>query len=606
MPARRRSNPDARKLTTRQFIAALWRIAVTVYHAAPTAIIVQLVGTLVTAILPIVTTYFAAMTTSALAAAYAGEAAAGARAVEYVIITAVLGVVMTAWRSLENYLSQMMRYRIEVAMSDTLFDHFLNLDFWRYDDKDTADLYEKARKFMQFFPYLFERLSSIVTSCVSMIAGISALLFVSWWLALIALCAVVPGVYIQFRLSRFQTQHWNDNILARRTVNWIEWGIMKPESIAEVRLYGLVRHLLDLRQAMRDKDERVRIEFERSFIWKRFAADFFQAAMEVIALVWIAVQIIHRQQPIGQFLYVQQLVSRAISGAESLISNINSVDEDVANLFDYQQFMDLPEGNRRGTTIDAAPSEIALRDVCFHYQNAKDDVLHGISLTIDRGAHVAIVGENGAGKSTLIKLITGLYRPTHGDIMLDGVSLAAADLASWHGLLGVLSQDFVKYDFATAKQNIYFGDTNHAYSAKRLNKAIDRAEARFLQKLPYGLDTYVDKWMEDDEKRKGQDLSGGQWQRLALARNFYRDAPIIILDEPTSAIDALAETRIFKQLFALQEKTIITVSHRLTTVEKADVIYMLENGHLVEQGTAAELIAKKGKFYRMFESQIRQ
>ena len=123
MTARRRSNPDARKLTKRQFIAALWRIAVTVYHAAPTAIIVQLVGTLVTAILPIVTTYFAAMTTSALAAAYAGEAAAGARAVEYVIITAVLGVMMTAWRSLENYLSQMMRYRIEVAMSDTLFDH---------------------------------------------------------------------------------------------------------------------------------------------------------------------------------------------------------------------------------------------------------------------------------------------------------------------------------------------------------------------------------------------------------------------------------------------------------------------------------------------------
>ena len=111
--------------------------------------------------------------------------------------------------------------------------------------------------------------------------------------------------------------------------------------------------------------------------------------------------------------------------------------------------------------------------------------------------------------------------------------------------------------------------------------------------------------MEDDKGNKGQDLSGGQWQRLALARNFYRDAPIIILDEPTSAIDALAESRIFKHLFAMQDKTIITISHRLTTVEKADIVYMLQDGQLVEQGTAEELIAKRGAFYRMFESQIK-
>ena len=232
-------------------------------------------------------------------------------------------------------------------------------------------------------------------------------------------------------------------------------------------------------------------------------------------------------------------------------------------------------------------------------------MLRNISLSVERGQHVAIVGENGAGKSTLVKIITGLYQPTTGSIVLDGQPLQAFDIASWHRLLGVLGQEFVRYDFADARRNITYGDTSQPEDEDRLVRAISTAEAGFLHKLPRGLENYVDQWMEDDEGNKGQDLSGGQWQRLALARNFYRDAPIIILDEPTSAIDALAESRIFKHLFAMQDKTIITISHRLTTVEKADIVYMLQDGQLVEQGTAEELIAKRGAFYRMFESQIK-
>ncbi len=601
----RGATKNKQKLTTRQYLYAMWRVAVTTYKAAPLAIGVQLLGTAVTAILPLVTTYFAALTTTALADAYAGVTGAGQRALEYVIITALLGVVMTAWRSLENYLSQAMRYKVEAAMTDRMYEHFLRLDFWRYDDKDTVDMYEKARKFSQFFPYIFERLSSFVTAVISMVAGVVALIFVSWWLALIALVAIVPGVYIQLRLSRMQTQHWNKNIEARRVVNWIEWGIMQPEKIAELRLYGLVRHLLDLRQTMRDKDEKTRIEFERSFIWKRLGADIFEAAAEIIALVWITLQIIAHRQPIGQFIYVQQVVSRALGGASSLISSISSIDEDIANLFDYQRFMELPEGIKNGIQLTGAPETIEVQDVSFHYPQTKRTVLKHVSFSVKRGERIAIVGENGAGKTTLVKILVGLYQPSDGRVLLDTLPLPSIAIADWHAQLGVLSQDFVKYDFADAKRNITFGDTTHAFSEARLKTAIETAEAGFLYKLPRGLQTFVDQWMEDDEGNKGQDLSGGQWQRLALARNFYRDAPVIVLDEPTSAIDALAESRIFKHLFALKSKTIIIISHRLTTIEKADRVYMLKDGELVEQGTASELIAKKGEFYMMFESQIK-
>lgn len=594
------------KLTTRQYLIAIGRVCQTTYRAAPLAIVVQLIGSLITAVLPIVTTYFAAQTTTALAQAFVGDAAAGGRAIEYVIITAILGVLMTGWGSLESYVTQLMRYKVEAAMTDRMYEHFLELDFWRYDDKRTADMYDKAQQFARFFPYVFDRLSNIVTQLITMIAGIVALILVSWWLGLIAIIAIIPGVIIQFRLSRASAKHWKENIETRRAKGMIEYQILEPRNMGELRLYGVVRYLLDLRIKLRDQDERRRIDFERSYVGKKLGADVIQAVAEVAALIWVTLQIIHRSQPIGQFIYVQQIVSRALNGANSFVNAISAVDEDLANLFDYQEFMQLPSQHRGTHTLDVSPGRIELRDVSFHYPMAKRDVLQQVSMTIKKGQHVAIVGENGAGKTTLIKLLVGLYRPVKGQIVIDGKDLADTVPASWHQWLGVLQQDFISYSFASAKDNIYFGDISHPFSQERLDHAMDRAEARtFIEKLPKGLDSYVNQWMEDDEGNNGTDLSGGQWQRLALARNFYRDSPIIILDEPTSAIDALAESRIFKHLFDDKKRTVITISHRLTTVEKADVIYMLEAGRVVEQGTHAELVAKRGAYYMMFESQLR-
>jgi ATP-binding cassette subfamily B protein len=206
----------------------------------------------------------------------------------------------------------------------------------------------------------------------------------------------------------------------------------------------------------------------------------------------------------------------------------------------------------------------------------------------------------------LIKLLTGLYAPSDGALLVDGVPLQDIDVTAWHKQLGVLQQDFIAYSFATAGDNVRYGDIEAPRSDKRLERALQEAEATgFVAKLPRGVDSYVNNWMEDDDGNKGTDLSGGQWQRLALARDFYRSAPIVILDEPTSAIDALAEARIFERLFAKGDRTVITISHRLSTVKKADVIYMLQDGKLVEMGTHDQLIAKKGAFYHMFESQIR-
>ena len=171
--------------------------------------------------------------------------------------------------------------------------------------------------------------------------------------------------------------------------------------------------------------------------------------------------------------------------------------------------------------------------------------------------------------------------------------------------MAVLGQEFIRYDFATAHENVWYGDVSQPVDAARRDAALRQAEAAdFVRKLPHGGSSYISKWMEADDHETGVDLSGGQWQRLALARNLYRNAPIIILDEPTSAIDAAAKARIFRHLFAQQGKTIITISHRYSTVKKADAIYVIAHGRIVEHGTATALMAQRGAFYEMFKEQI--
>ena len=594
------------KPTIRQLIRALYSVAKTSLRIAPGMSVLQVTGSAISAGLPIATTYLAALTTTALAEAYAGDRAAGNRVVWLVAAAALSGVLMAAWGIFERYASELMRFRIKTAMSDVMYERFCAIEFWRYDDKDTIDMYERAKEFAQFFPYIFARLADVVTHTFTFVFTVWALIAINAWLGLAVVLAAVPSVIVQFRLSRLNANHWRENVETRRRASWIEWEMLKPQKMIDLRLYGLVRHLLDMRMALLEKDQKTRIDFERKFLAKRLGAELFQAVVEVGALVWVVYEIVAHRQPIGQFLFVQQTAGRALGSVSSLVSTVNSMDEDLANLFDYQRFMELPIAKQGGKTVPALHRDIRFKDVSFRYPGSDTLVLDRINLTIKRGQHVALVGENGAGKTTLLKLLAGLYKPVSGEVVVDGVPLKSANIQTWHRQLGVLSQNFTQYDFATAAENVWFGDVSKTPSQERVDAALREAEAaKFVAKLPKGVDSYVNQWMESDDGVKGVDLSGGQWQRLALARNFYRDSPIIILDEPTSAIDALAEARIFDRLFQQKQKTIITVSHRLSTVEKADMIFMLAHGKVVEHGTHAELVVQHGAYYHMFESQLR-
>lgn len=596
---------EVKKLTGKQRTAALLRVAKISYTAAPSILHLRIVSAILDSLLPILTTFFAAQTTTELARAYNGEEGAGQAAITYVILTAFLGVITVAWSSIESYVSRAARYKLEAVISDQLIQQFLALDYWRYDDTHTADLLDRSRKFANFFSYMFDTLGSILTAIVSLAASIIALLFVSWWLALLLVVAVVPGLVIQYRLSKARAAHWEKNIDARRKMNTIQWQLTNIRSIAEIRLYGLVRHLVSLMRKYRDQDEKQQINIERKFIGQELLASIIEAAAEVIALIYVTLQIIAHALPVGQFLYVQQIVSRGLQSMRSVASSFISIDEDLVNLSAYDEFMMLPTQARGKVVLKMAPERIAMESVSFAYPQNDRNVLSDISFEVKRGEHIAIVGENGAGKSTLIKLLLGFYLPTKGEVRIDDASTRDLDLEHWHAKVGVLQQSSADYDYAVARDNILFGDVTRPYSETRYEAAIVNAEAKeFLNKLPKKDRTYIAQWMTDEDGTPGVALSGGQQQRLALARNFYRDSPVVILDEPTSAIDALAEARIFKRLLEEHDKTIITISHRLSTVRRADHIYVLEDGKIVEQGKHAELIKKKGAYHTLFESQL--
>ena len=593
-------------MTTTQYLRAILKVGQRSFRMAPSIAIVKLIDSIIQAILPIATAYFAAATTTALAAAYTGEEWAASQALIYVTITALIGLVMLLWSSVSSYISQKMRYTVEASIEDEMILKLTSLPFASYDDKDVIDLHEKARRFSYFFSYIFDTISSMLTSVIGAIAAIVALSIISPWLSLVVIIAVMPGMIIQLRLARQQVKHWEGNITNRRRKGNIGWMLQRPRDIVEMRVYGVVRHLIEVFATLRDKDDKERLEFELKTIWRQLAADIGTALVELGVLIWVTLEIINRQQPIGQFIYVQQMVSRAFSEAGSLASQLGRIDENLANITQYQQFMELESGDETGTAAQELSEAIEVKDISFAYPGVDVLVLDGVSMTIKRGSCVAIVGENGAGKSTLIKLLMGLYQPTRGQVLVDGHDLSGIKKSSWHTYIALLSQSFVEYVFATMRENVTLGNVGKEPTEASVMDAVKMAEFKeVVDAQPHGIDTFIERWMaEDDDKTTATELSGGQSQRLALARNFYRDAPIMILDEPTSAIDALAESRIFRRLFSRRDKTLILVSHRLTTIEKADIIYMIEYGKVVEQGTHAELVAKKGRYYRMFESQI--
>lgn len=307
---------------------------------------------------------------------------------------------------------------------------------------------------------------------------------------------------------------------------------------------------------------------------------------------------------IGQFTLVFQQTMNLASSAEEILNQYSSMSVRTKYLDKFYEFMNtkrLIQSPRSPVHFPELPmpAKIEFKKITFRYPGTTRDILHDFNLTIESGEKVAFVGENGAGKTTIIKLLLRFYDVNEGEILINGINIKEIDIDVWRKHVGALFQDFIKYQF-TFQENIVFGNIQQEPNALRVEDAVKKSGAEsILADLPNAYNQILGKMFHG-----GVDLSGGQWQKLALARAFYRDAPFLILDEPTSAIDAKAEYEIFQNVQKLEkDKTVIIISHRFSTVRNADRILVLDDGKIIEEGNHQTLIKKKGIYEELFNIQ---
>jgi ATP-binding cassette subfamily B protein len=321
------------------------------------------------------------------------------------------------------------------------------------------------------------------------------------------------------------------------------------------------------------------------------------------ALGFLTVEAVRGSVTLGSLVMYYQGFQSGMRFLQGVLQSLAGLYEDNLFLTNYHEFMDLTPRIRRSDSPRPIPEPIVrgidFKDVSFTYPSSGKRVLQGVNLNLAPGQVIALVGANGSGKTTLVKLLCRLYDPEEGRIAVEDVDLREIDPLEWRRRLSVVFQDYVRYALS-ARDNIWFGNVALDPSHERVEQAARRAGAnRVIESLPLGYETTLGFWF-----RKGQELSGGEWQKVALARAFMRDAQVVVLDEPTSSLDPLAEAEVFRHFRELvRGRSAILISHRFSTVQLADHIYVLDGGRILEHGSHRELVALGGLYSRLYRTQ---
>jgi ATP-binding cassette subfamily B protein len=335
-----------------------------------------------------------------------------------------------------------------------------------------------------------------------------------------------------------------------------------------------------------------------------FALGLLSTAAFYGAYAWIVISTINSEITLGAMTMYLVLFRQGQSAVAAILSSISGMYEDNLYLSNLYEYLGQPVPTRRGSATNGPdPTRgIEFENVAFAYPGSSRKALSNVSLQIRPGESLALVGENGSGKTTLIKLLTRLYEPTEGHIMLDGLELQSWDVEALRQRIGVIFQDFGRYQFSVG-ENIGAGDVRHIDDADRWARAAETGMASpFIEEMPDGYETQLGRWFKG-----GRELSGGQWQKIALSRAFMRsDADILVLDEPTAAMDAGSEAAIFDHFRSQSHnKMTILISHRFSTVRAADQIIVIHEGEVVEHGNHESLLTLNGRYASLFKLQAR-
>jgi ATP-binding cassette subfamily B protein len=438
---------------------------------------------------------------------------------------------------------------------------------------------------------------------ITLISLIALLIRFSPWLAVIVILSSIPAFLSQSQFAERAFRAVTRRAPEARLLNYLETLLTGNDSVKEIKLFGLGEPLLKRYQKLFSQFYQEDIKIAKNRTIAGLGWGILSNLVYYVSYAWIVFRTIAGLITLGDMTMFLAIFRQSQNSIRSLLDGLNRLYESnlfLDNLLTYLNLEPILDAKIDGLIAPAPIQQgIIFKNVSFVYPGSDVYVLKDINLHILPGERIALVGLNGAGKTTLIKLLTRLYDPSDGQILLDGIDLREYDLKSLHQRFGVIFQDFVRYQF-TVQENIGFGQIEALDDIARIKEAANRGGAApIIEKMAKGYDTILGRRWE-----KGQELSGGQWQKIALARAFMRDAEVLVLDEPTSALDAEAEYEVFRRFGELiGDRIAVLISHRFSTVRMADRIVVLSEGKILELGSHSELIQIDGAYARLFNLQ---
>jgi ATP-binding cassette subfamily B protein len=471
------------------------------------------------------------------------------------------------------------------------------------EDSEFYDKLERARQQTTSRVTLMSNVLAQLQDVITIVSLISGLIYFYPILILLLVVSIIPSFISELKYSQSTYSLQKSWTPERRELDYMRMIGASDITAKEVKLFGLANFISDTFKRISDQYYKAN---KKLSIKKSLWGGGFHILGDLAyygAYVFIILKAVAGVVTIGDLTFLAGSFSRLRSQLQTVFSRFSNITRSAMYLQDYFEFIDMDFSEDEPEQYKEGPKEfkhsIRFEKVSFRYPQSETNVLTNISFELMKGEKLALVGENGAGKTTLIKLLLRLYDPTEGQIFMDGVPVQDYRKQDYQKMLGAIFQDFVKY-YLTAKINIAVGNIDEEQNLDKIkNAAVQSLANDVIEGLPKGYEQGLGRRF-----RKGAELSGGQWQKIALARAYMSDAPIIILDEPTSALDARAESQVFQRFIALTEdRTSIIISHRFSTVRMADRILVLQHGQILELGTHEELLAKPQLYAELFELQ---